>query len=150
MSQVALDWSGSSASTSLGEAFGSAGALREAGGGSAPPVTSRLIRLMSEVRRERLAIFPGALGTDSCWEVLLQLFRAHLDQHRLHIGGLTRRSGLPSTTVLRTVDTLAAAGLAERSRDPLDRRAVMVELTEAGAARMQLFFMRSGSRAVLL
>jgi len=149
VSHAALDWTGDSV-PSLGRTLGSVGALHEAGGGSAPPVTSRLIKLMSAVRRERQALFPGALGTDSCWEVLLQLYSAHLDQHRINIGKLTRRSGLPATTVLRTLETLADAGLSARARDPLDRRAVMVELTEAGATQMQMFFARSGPLAVLL
>ena len=149
MSQAALKWTGIEAMTPS-EGFGSVGALHEAGGGSAPPVTSHLIKLMSSVRRDRQELFPGPLGTDSCWEVLLQLYRAHLDQHRLQIARLTRRTGLPATTVLRTLDNLAAAGLSARARDPLDGRAVMIELTEAGAARMQAFFARSGTRAVLL
>lgn len=150
MPQAALDWAGTPASPSE-EAFGSAGVLQgETGGVGAPPVTAGLIRLISAVRRDRQAIFPGALSSDSCWEVLLQLYCAHLDQHRMNIGKLTQRSGLPPTTVLRTLETLAAAGLSARFRDPLDRRAVIVGLTEAGAAQMQLFFARSGTRAVLL
>ncbi len=149
VSQAALDWAGNSG-PSLSKTFGSVGALHEAGSGAAPPATSRLIKLISAVRRERQALFPGALGTDSCWEVLLQLYRAYLDQHRINIGKLTRRSGLPATTVLRSLETLAAAGLSARARDPLDRRAVMVELTETGAAQMHMFFARSGTFAVLL
>ena len=141
--QAALD-------RTLEAAGGVAGRLEDRGAGAAPQVTSSLIRAMTAVRRERQELFPGALGTDSCWEVLLQLYRAHLDQHRLNIGRLTMRSGLPATTVLRALETLAAADLSARSKDPLDRRAVMVKLTDQGIARMTLFFARSGTRAVLL
>ncbi len=115
-----------------------------------PVATGRLIELMCEVRRDRQEFFPGPLSSDACWDILLQLYRAHLDQHRLNISRLTRHARLPGTTVLRSLDTLCFAGLAIRSNDRLDRRRINIELSSAGIAAMNRFFMKSGTRVVLL
>jgi DNA-binding MarR family transcriptional regulator len=65
----------------------------------------------------------------------------------LRIGELADGVGVDDTTATRLVDRLEAMGVAERSREPGDRRATTVELTSAGeelvagiAAQRQLFF----------
>lgn len=118
---------------------------------SAPEgITARLIDMMCAVRNERLEQFPGALGSDSCWDVLLHLYSVHLKQHRLNISSLRKRTGIADTTLLRTVTTLAEAGLVVRVPDPFDRRRVMVELSPAGVAAMNRYFARTGTRVVLI
>jgi DNA-binding MarR family transcriptional regulator len=121
-------------------------------GHSAAPegITSRLIDMMCAVRNERLEQFPGALGSDSCWDVLLHLYSVHLKQHRLNISSLRKRTGIADTTLLRTIATLADAGLVARMPDPFDGRRVMVELSPAGIAAMNRYFARTGTRVVLI
>ena len=65
----------------------------------------------------------------------------------LRIGELADGVGVDDTTATRLVDRLEAMGVAERRREPGDRRATTVELTRAGeelvagiAAQRQLFF----------
>ena len=112
-------------------------------------IAGRLAQLLTVVRRHQKKHFPGALGSDSCWAVLLQLYAAHVYQHRIHIQTLTERSGVPGTTVLRALDTLMEAGFATRTEDRFDRRRVLIELTDKGASAMKECLLNSGSRAVL-
>lgn len=112
--------------------------------------TGRLAKLIAKLRSDRKECFPGQLGNETCWTVILQLYAAHVDQHRLHIGRLTERSGLPATTVLRSLDALSAAGFLARSEDRLDRRRVVVELSPAGVTAMNEYLLKSGTRAAFL
>jgi len=48
------------------------------------------------------------------------------------IGALAERIGMTEATATRTVDSLVAAGLAERTPHPQDRRGVVVTATRAG------------------
>jgi len=55
------------------------------------------------------------------------------------MGDLARASNLLPSTVTSIVDMLEAEGLAERTRDPSDRRAWLLSLTEKGeATRLEL------------
>ena len=120
--------------------------------GAAAPgagLTGKIAQLLFAVRKSREKYFPGSAGSESCWLVLLQLYAANVYQYRLHIQGLTERTGAPPTTVLRALDTLVAAGFATRTEDRFDRRRVVVELTEKGASAMKECLLNSGSRAAL-
>src|ERR671933_839133 len=50
---------------------------------------------------------------------------------------LARLVGLDKTTMVVTLDELEAAGLAERRPSPTDRRARVIAVTEAGAAKVR-------------
>ncbi len=52
----------------------------------------------------------------------------------LTVSGLAKTLGLDKSTLSRTLDSLAAAALVERTPDPDDRRALNVALTEKGQA----------------
>lgn len=118
--------------------------------GTPPGVSGRLVQSICRIRSMRQAQFPGALGSDSCWDLLLQLYAAHLDQQRLNISRLTAQTQLPATTVLRALDTLTSAGFAARKADWRDRRRVLIELTTAGVAAMNRYFLESGARAIFI
>ena len=120
------------------------------GEGAAAPhncLSGMLAQLLSAVRMHQKKHFPGAIGSDSCWAVLLQLYASHVYQRRLHIQALTERCGVPGTTVLRALDALIAAGFVNRSEDRFDRRRVIVELTDAGAAAMNDCLLNPGTTA---
>jgi DNA-binding MarR family transcriptional regulator len=63
---------------------------------------------------------------------------------------LTRKSGIPATTVLRFLRSLGDAGLVKRTNDPTDARRVFVALTAQGMEAMNSFFEASGSRVIFL
>jgi DNA-binding MarR family transcriptional regulator len=106
--------------------------------------------MICSVRKDRQEHFPGQLGADSTWDVLLELYASQIGQYRLNISRLTARTGAPGTTVLRALSLLSAAGYLSRSADPTDRRRVFVALSPAGLSAMNRYFLKTGTRAVFL
>jgi hypothetical protein len=100
--------------------FGRMAAAQPAiGFGNAPQsVSGRLVHAICELRRSRQQFFPGKLLGDGMWDVLLRLYAAHLDQHRLSISRLTRETGIAATTVLRWLASLEQNGEHQRTVDP--------------------------------
>jgi DNA-binding MarR family transcriptional regulator len=135
---------------------GAAGGEAEAGRANVvrafakPPVSARLIYSICDIRRKRSQFLGGKLLGEPGWDIMLQLYAADLDQQRMSITRLTRRSGIPPTTVLRILGKLGAAGLVTRSEDPIDNRRVFVALSLAGVEAMDGFFASSGSQAIFL
>lgn len=70
---------------------------------------------------------------DSAWDVLLELEHARRQQRPRVVSDLCRGKRIPLTTVLRQLDRLSAAGLIERTPDPVDRRRIYVSLTAIGS-----------------
>jgi DNA-binding MarR family transcriptional regulator len=61
-----------------------------------------------------------------------------LEDGPMRLNDLAARMGLSAPTASRAVDALAEAELVERLTDPDDRRALRIELTAAGRARVDL------------
>jgi DNA-binding MarR family transcriptional regulator len=61
-----------------------------------------------------------------------------LEDGPMRLNDLAGRMGLSAPTASRAVDALADAELVERRTDPDDRRALRIELTAAGRARVDL------------
>jgi DNA-binding MarR family transcriptional regulator len=61
-----------------------------------------------------------------------------LEDGPMRLNDLARRMGTSAPTASRAVDALAESGLVERLTDPLDRRALHIELTPEGRARVDL------------
>ena len=95
------------------------------------PIGLQLARTSKAVSRafsDALAEVGGSVPT---WLILTSLkSEAWPAQHQL-----ARALGIEGPTLTRHLDGLEAAGLVTRSRDENDRRAVRVELTDAGSAR---------------
>jgi DNA-binding MarR family transcriptional regulator len=85
--------------------------LSRASGGpdEGPPMTST----------QRLALFETAVGGP------------------LRLSELAERMGITAPTASRAVDGLVELGLLERLPDPADRRAVSIDVTAAGRARVE-------------
>lgn len=113
-------------------------------------VTGEIVRSICELRRNRNEAFPGKLFGDATWDMLLQLYAAHLDSLRVSITRLTRLCGVPATTVLRRLGTLEDRALITRTADPFDARRVYVALSPVGAEAMARCFTASGLAAALL
>jgi DNA-binding MarR family transcriptional regulator len=119
-------------------------------GAASRSASGRLVHAICELRRSRQQFFPRKLLGDGMWDVLLRLYAAHLDQHRLSISKLTRETGSAATTVLRWLAALDQSGLIERTDDPNDYRRVFVELSDSGADAMNRFFAASGTHAIFI
>jgi MarR family transcriptional regulator, transcriptional regulator for hemolysin len=93
-----------------------------------PPIGLQLATTAKAVSRAFNDTLAEAGGSLPIWLVLTALrgerWRTQLD--------LARRLGIEGPTLTRHLDGLERAGLVVRRRDPNDRRAVQVELTEAG------------------
>ena len=91
------------------------------------------LRALVAARVDRETIFKSDLFSDPAWEMLLDLAVAEASGRWISVTSLCIASGAPTTTALRRIEDLQAAGLIERLPDPDDRRRIIVRLTEAGA-----------------
>jgi MarR family transcriptional regulator for hemolysin len=95
-----------------------------------PPIGLLLATTSKAVGRA----FNGALaaqgGSIPIW-LILNALKGERPRSQLE---LARAVGIEGPTMTRHLDGLERAGLVERQRDPVDRRAVQVQLTRAGHA----------------
>ncbi len=94
-------------------------------------VLSRVTRLARHLDRARRAAF--AAHSLESWEFdVLSALRRAGPPYQLSPGALLRATLVTSGTMTNRIDRLAATGLVSRSRDPLDKRGVLVQLTDQG------------------
>lgn len=96
-------------------------------------VTGRLTRIARILDREFAEFFKGH-GMDF-WEFdLLSTLRRNGGEDGLTAGALNKALMVTSGAITNRIDRMAAKGLVQRVADPSDRRAVRVQLTDAGRA----------------
>jgi len=95
---------------------------------------------LKSMRRLRSKYFPSDLFSDPCWEMLLDLYDAHLSEVEVTVTSLGAASGVPQTTALRRMDVLQGHGLIARAEDKNDQRRTIIRLTEAGLSAVESFF----------
>ena len=88
-------------------------------------------------RRLRKRHLPKAMFGEPAWEMLLVLYVANRSERRLTISRLTQESLAPATTSLRWLDFLERRKLVQRRDNPLDKRAVFIELTSLGRTAIE-------------
>jgi DNA-binding MarR family transcriptional regulator len=113
-------------------------------------VLSRVTRLARHLDRARGQAF-SRHGLEG-WEFdVLAALRRSGDPYRLSPGRLLQQTLVTSGTMTNRIDRLAARGLVERHPSPDDRRSVMVQLTEAGATKVDaaLIDLLAHERAIL-
>ena len=103
-------------------------------------ITSGMVTAVIRSRRARESLFGPDLFFDPAWDMLLELFRAHLEQQRVAASELARAAAIPATTGLRWIDKLEQCGWVTRRPDPLDARRVFVELNATGVSAMGHYF----------
>jgi MarR family transcriptional regulator for hemolysin len=92
------------------------------------PIGLQLARTSKRVGRAFNDVLADAGGSLPVWLILSTLRgRAHASQHEL-----ARAIGIEGPTLTRHLDQLQAGGLVRRVPHPDDRRALLVEPTEAG------------------
>jgi len=96
-------------------------------------------------RSMRAKFFKAELFADPAWDMLLDLYRAELDQYRVSVTSLCTASGVPTSTALRWLRALEDGGLITRRQDPLDGRRTFVALTTAAVESMDAYFAAIGS-----
>ena len=96
-------------------------------------------RATIRARRMRDQFFEAGLFADPAWDMLLDLFAAHLEHARVSVSSLCIAAAVPPTTALRWITTMREAGLLDRHDDPFDRRRAYVGLTDAALSAMRRY-----------
>jgi hypothetical protein len=109
-----------------------------------------VIRNVIDARSRRGAFLPPSLFADPAWDMLLDLFMAHLSQVRISISSLCVASNVPTTTALRWLKVMQDRGLVERRSDPLDARRHFIDLTPTGVEAMTGYFSSLGNSPTVI
>ncbi len=99
------------------------------------PHHDRVRRMISE-RNARSSFFGDSLFAEPAWDMLLDLYCAHLAQQRACVTSVCAASPVPLSTAVRWLKALEGQGLVSRSQDPLDSRRFFVCLTPQGLEKM--------------
>ncbi|HYE28402.1 MAG TPA: hypothetical protein VEA61_09245 [Allosphingosinicella sp.] len=110
------------------------GTRREA---AAAQVTPLGIRAMIKARSMRSAYISNVPLGDPAWEVLLDLLAARLENKQVSASSLCIAAGIPSSSAMRLIDTLANRGVVIRSRDPRDARRTFIELSNTCESQLR-------------
>lgn len=101
-----------------------------------------LVRRMISLRRLREDVFPKGLFADPAWDMLLDLYGAHIAQHRVPVSSLCVAAEVPATTALRWIGKLDKMNLIRRERDPHDARRVFISLQPGAVDLLRTYFGR--------
>lgn len=107
-----------------------------------------LARNLYAARRRRGAIFdnPELFG-EPAWDILLDLYIAHVEGKDVSVSSACIGSAAPPTTGLRWLGVLADENLVCREHDPADQRRILVRLTAQGLEAMDRYFAAAAGRA---
>jgi len=90
------------------------------------------VRIYLRCRRLRERLLPREIFGEPAWDILLDLYAAHLEGKAVSISSACIASAVPTTTALRWLSRLVECGLIERSLDASDARRAHVRMTEDG------------------
>ncbi len=103
----------------------------------AQPGDAALVRRMIRARRLRDGFFGRALFEEPAWDMLLDLYAAHLENTRVSVSSLCIAAAVAPTTALRWIGKMSEAGLFARQPDPNDRRRAFMVLTDRALEGMR-------------
>jgi hypothetical protein len=101
------------------------------------PGDAELVRRMIRARRLRDGLFEGGLFEEPAWDMLLDLYAAHLEGGQVSVSSLCIAAAVAPTTALRWIGKMTEAGLFARQPDPVDRRRAFMVLTERALEGMR-------------
>ncbi len=91
---------------------------------------AEIVRRYLKLRANRGIIANGYLLSDPAWDMLLDLFVAHIAGRQISVSSACIASRRPQTTSLRYIDRMVQQGLLRRDKDPHDQRRVHLHITE--------------------
>lgn len=86
--------------------------------------------------------FVKTIKSEVSWNMVLELYICAHENRRIDITSLCLASGFPSTTALRWLHDLVAAGVIVSHPDPVDRRRTFVSLSRDMVKEMNCFLQR--------
>lgn len=96
-----------------------------------------LLRILGDLDRFLTETIDPVLRNTGLGREHWQVLRLLEDGQGHAMGEIARSAGLPGATATRVVDLLAANMLVYRRNDPLDRRRVLVHLSDVGAVTLR-------------
>ena len=97
------------------------------------------VRKLIRARRMRESFFDSALFADPAWDMLLDLFAAHIEGDQVAVSSLCIAASVPPTTALRWIKAMTDHGLFVRHADPMDGRRIFIGLSAASTRSMADF-----------
>jgi hypothetical protein len=98
-----------------------------------PPAVAHIrpedVRKIIRGRRLRDRFFGQGVFEDPAWDMILDLYAAHLARGQVSVSSLCIAAAVAPTTALRWIAKLTDAGLFVRQPDPFDRRRAYMELS---------------------
>lgn len=98
---------------------------------------STTVRREIRMRRLRDRLFPDELFADPAWDLLLDLYAAHLDGRQISVTSACIAACVPQTTALRWIGRLEQHGLLIRSADAFDHRRNLLHLSNEAIDAMR-------------
>lgn len=104
-----------------------------------PPVKVTEDHILSILagRRGREAAIGRELFSDPAWDILLELFAAHLGKRGMLVQELARSIDIPESTVVRWIRVLGERGLVTSVSERGERERASIELSVQGLAVMR-------------
>lgn len=79
----------------------------------------------------------SGFSASPAWDIMLDLYRARLGGKQVSVTSACIGAACPATTGLRWLQLLEKRALIERTADHIDRRRIVVELTEQGKLKVE-------------
>lgn len=95
-------------------------------------------------RARRAALFPADLFADPCWDMLVELLLAELQNSGMTTSALCLCAGVPVSTALRRIAELESRGFVRRRKDDADWRRNVVALTPKARHALRQYFVLCG------
>lgn len=116
------------------------GSTFASGSASGPELSVDSVRAVIHARRLRASYFAADLFADPAWDMMLELLKAELSQHRVTVSNLCAAAAVPATTALRWLNAIVDKGLFVRRDDPHDGRRAYVELAPDTSRALRHYF----------
>jgi len=98
------------------------------------------VRQLIRARRLRDRFFDGRLFADPAWDILLDLYAAHLEHREVSVSSLCIAAATPPTTALRWIASMTDADVLMRRPDKRDKRRYLIELSSSALLAIERYF----------
>lgn len=103
---------------------------------------SNFVQRYMENRNLRNKMIHKDLFSDPCWDILIDVFSARLNEKNISVSAVATAGNMPHTTGLRYIDTLEKIGYIYRERDDWDGRRIFVKISDQTYLMMKEYFFR--------